>query len=384
MSYDPNVSPILPVGSETIRQIQQEAATQNAKIVASEESLGDLLEPSLFNPAILERNFRELGKHRERKDQKQEIQEPETPQILGLGEIEEAAQRREQNNHELNQKTLLILRSRILPTDTPEEVLEKVLATYPDPALADEALDFLLETAEPNIRPLVQAAKEQLLATREREVIAGRNMGVAARTFSKEGLGSPTSLRDLYRDITGNAREPIQLFAELTDKFAYNKLKPILLFLLHSLGADLKAKGSSIPHPELKRLIDEVRSLQGILGVFRFFQSRMPSIARQCLALGLPLDSRITFETLAKIFIRMLAERYMNTEKILQIAQAMGIEKETALQIILFTQMRDGLKQVSPRYFRTPKQQEDLQKLFLDTLEDLEEKLEEEEEEEDK
>lgn len=380
---EPRISPAIPVSPQTVRMIQQaNEEAENIRIVESED-LNQYLELSVFNPLIQAqrfRNFEELKTHLSHK--LEETEAPEELKVLEVEKVDEVAARFQRNNYELNARTLLILRSRLLATDTPEEVLEKVLALYPDPALADEALDFLIETASPDLLPIVRLAKERFNANRGREIRAGRNMGAFAREFSKEGLGSPTSLRDLYRDITGSPREPIKLFDELADKFPYEKLKPMIFFLLHSLGSDLKSKGPSISRVELKRLIDETRSLQGILGVFRFFQSRMRLIQKQFASSHLSLPLRLSFETLAKLFIKILAERYINADRVLQTARFLGISEELAAQIIIYTQMRDAIKQVAPRYYRNPQHREELFRAFLDALEKLEEELEEEEEEE--
>jgi type III secretion protein W len=103
---------------------------------------------------------------------------------------------------------------------------------------------------------------------------------------------------------------------------------------------------------------------------------------RQFASYNLILPPRLDFESLAKLFVKMLAERYMSADKILQAAKLLGITEEVAAQIIVFTQMRDGLKQISPRYYRTPMQQAELHKYFIDAIEKLEDQLEEEQEKE--
>jgi len=76
-----------------------------------------------------------------------------------------------------------------------------------------EALEFLLETTtDAQLLAATQEAKDKLNRDRSKEIRAGRNMGAQAREFAQQGLGSPTSLRDLYRDITLNPREPLKLF----------------------------------------------------------------------------------------------------------------------------------------------------------------------------
>jgi len=381
---EPQISHLVQSSLAAIRMIQNEVAEDNAMQVESEQDLEQYFELNAFNPMQRARNFRELDelKSKLQTAEGKEAEEVEEIKILEPEQVDEAASRFQKNNFELNAKTLLILRTRISAQDTPEDVLTKVLSVYQDPSLADEALDFLIETSDAQTAAVVKIAKQQLNGAFERQIKAGRNMGVHSRAFSEAGLGSPTSLRDMYRDITGTPRDPLILFNELTEKFRYDKLKSVLHFLLHSLGSDLKAKGSSIPRGELKRLIDETRSLQGILGVFRFFQSRMKLMQRQFASYGLILPPRLDFETLAKLFIRMLAERYVNSEKIMQMAKLLGIEEEVAAQIVVYTQMRDGIRNVAPKYFRDPRHREEQLRAYIEAIDKLEDQLEEEEEKE--
>jgi type III secretion protein W len=378
-----HISHAIPMNLQSVKMIQKEAAEEEAMQLDGSEDLDQYLDPDI-SPMTIAQRFRkldELQTHRAgRPDETESAEEEE--KILGVENIDASADRFQKNNYELSSQTLKILRAQIRATDTPEEALDKVLKIYSDPALADEALDFLIETADPELLPIMRAAKDRLNTLYGREVKAGRNIGEMARQFSKEGLGSPTSLRDMYRDLTGNPREPLKLFQELTDKFRYKLLKPTLLFLLHSLGSDLKSKGPSIPPGELKRLIDETRSLQGILGIFRYFQSRMSIINRQFSAYHLMLPSRLNFEELAKIFIRILAERFVNPEKILQTAKALGISEEVAAQLVIYNQMREALRQIAPKYYRNPAHRDELLKAFITACENLEDLLEEEEEEE--
>ena len=376
---DPNISPILPVGNQAVRLIQQEARQAGAKVVESEGNLSQYVENTLFNPMQQAQRFRELDKLRTQQH-KENVDNPEEEHIVGVESTEETASRFQRNNPELSSRTLAILRGLLSEKDTPEETLAKVFSVYPDPALADEALDFLIETATPEMLGLLKKTKELLNRDYERQVKAGRNIGALAREFSKEGLGSPTSLRDMYRDVTHNRREPLKLFDELAEKFPYTKLKSVIAFLLHSLGSDLKSKGPSIDRADLARLMEETRSLQGILGIFRFFQSRSKLIESLFQSNNLKRPAQVNFETLARLLVKMLAERFVNPEKIMQTAKMLGIEEEIAAQIITYSQMYDALRQISPRYYRTPQHRNELAKAFVDTLEQLDDKKEEEEE----
>lgn len=378
---DPNISRAAPINSQSIQQLQALAREESMQLVEAAEDFQTFAD----NPTFLRQRFKTLQELKNEESQRPTLQQPVAEKkVLSPKAIDEAAVRYQQNNEELKAKTLLILRSSITTGDSPAEVLNKLLRVYPDHSLADEALDFLIETADGPMEKTLKDAKEEFNRSFQREIAAGRNIGAQSREFSKEGLGSPSWLRDYYRDLTGTPREPLKLFEEMTQMFRYDKLKTAILFLLHALGADLRAKGSSIPRGELKRLIDEVRSLQGILGVFRFFQSRIRSMERQFDSYGLHYPEKLTFEELAKIFIKMLAERFVNPEKILQFAKMLGIDEEIAAQIIVFTQYRDALKQISPNYYRNPQHKEDLLKATFGALEELEDALEEEEEEEEK
>lgn len=375
---DPRASGASPINPISLQTLLRAAEAEEIRQSESESDLEQWCELDAFNPMAMMRRFRPLTEFKQ-KEKVNEKKLEEEQKVLGVEKIEETATRFQRNNQELQAKTLLILRSRITASDTPEEVIQKVLEIYPDPALADEALDFLLETSDTDTAALIRLAKEQFNARFEREIKAGRNMGAQAREFSKEGLGSPTSLRDMYRDLTHTPREPLKLFDELSDKFAYDKLKTVIRFLLHSLGSDLRSRGPSISRPELKRLIDETRSLQGILGIYRFFQSRMGLINRQFASYEVAKPNRLDFDTIAKIFVKFLAERFMSPDKILQSASTLGISEEAIAQLIVYTQMRDAIKQIAPRYYRTPQHRDELFHSFLKALELIEDELEEEE-----
>lgn len=380
-----NLPRISPTNSMALKAAQEIARQELMNQVESEMDMLSWFD-NAFNPVAMMRNFKTLEEQKLASSSKYEkkTEAGEETQVLAIEEVSEIADRIQKHNYELQAKTLLIIRGRLTEQDSADDVLQKVLETYPDHALADEALDFLIETSRGKLQDLAKEAKQRLNEQFSREIQAGRNIGTQAREFSQQGLGSATSLRDLYREILGTPREPLVLFQELSGRFSYEKLKSVISFILHSLGADLKSKGPSIPRGQLKRLIDEIQSLQGILGVFRFFQSRMQLISRQFSSYELSLPSQITFETLAKQLIKLLAEKYINAEKILQAAQFLGISEETIAQIILFTQMRDAMRQIAMRYYRTPQHFQEFSKAMLEALEKLEDQWEEEEEKKDR
>ena len=291
--------------------------------------------------------------------------------------IKESADQFHKRNPELKVAALISLKDLIKPGDTKEEILRKIREFYPDVSLMDEVLEFLLETTQGDLASTLQDAREALNNESEREIIAGRNIGPDARAASEKGLGAPTDLRNMYRDITGNPRDSTTLFQELSQKYEFTELKEVTDFLLHSLGSDMKSKGPSIPRGQLHRLITETRSLQAILGVYRFFKGRMPLIDKLFEKEGLDKPPELNFETMAKQFMTLTGERYPSSEKVLQTAVRLGIDKWITAKIIAFSQFRDGIREVAlNQIYRSLQHRDELYLAILEALEDLEDELE--------
>lgn len=376
----------VPPSSSQIYKAQAAAAALKFAMAqeASSEEFTEWSELDVFNPLAMARRFETLEtKIRRKRDDESErtdkAEKKEEKHVVAI-KFENIAQEFQRRNHELQARTLILLRAMIKETDTKEDVLRKVLEIYSDYTLADEALDYLLETTEGPLAESVREAKEELNRLYGREVRAGRNIAALTTEFATKGLGSPTALRDLYRDVTGNPRDANTLFQQLASTFTFERMQVVIGFLLHSLGADLKAKGPSIPRAELHRLISEGRSLQAILGLYRFFFSRMPLIKNAFSRQELVLPGRLSFDLLARLFVRFLQERYPSGDALLKFANELGVADETAAAIIIYMQMRDAVRQTAPKLFRAEQHRHDVLSAYIDALETLEEKLEEEEE----
>ncbi len=381
-----SISPIQPIHSDIVKAQQAAQAAALSKYAinqeASEEEFTQWAELDAFNPFAMARRFQDIETRTRRKGREEETERADKDRkIIEIKRLEEVSEQYQQKNHELEATKLLILKARIKTDDTKEEILKKVLESYPDFSLADEALDFLIETSESSLALKVKQAKEDLNIQFGREVRAGRNIGPQARAFAEQGLDNPSSLRDMYRDITGNPRDAAALFAELSSKYTYDKMKPVIEFLLQSLGSDLKSKGPSISRAELHRLMTDTRSMQAILGVYRFFKSRMRLIHSAFQRALLMVPMRLNFELLARLFMKYLQDRYPSSEKVLQLAMQMGLSDDLVAQVIIYTQMRDAVRQVAPKLFKAEQHRQDILMSFMEALEELDERLEEDEEE---
>lgn len=307
----------------------------------------------------------------------------EDKQMLPIAKLKSLADKYERRNPELKSAVLILLRERVKSGDTPEDILRTLQEFYPDVSLADEALEYLLETTEGPLKEAVQKAKDLLNEEKGREIAAGRNITSQARVAAEKGLGTPTTLRDLYRDITGKTRDANTLFDELAEKYAFKELQKVIDFLLHSLGSDMKAKGPSIPRGQLHDLVSETRILQAILGVYRFFQGRMHLMQKLFEENELPFPETLSFETMAKAFMSLVQERYPSADKALSTAKRLELEDWILAKIIALSQFRDAIKQVAwSQIYRSLQHRDDLLLSILEALEDLEDELEAKEEEE--
>lgn len=304
--------------------------------------------------------------------------------MLPLEAMKNAADQFQRRNPELRANVLVLLREAIKPDDSKEEILRKLMEFYPDVSLADEALEFLLETTDGELARKIMEVKEELNQARGREISAGRNIHIQAREASEKGLGTPTSMRDMYRDITANPRDATTLFEELSKKYAFKDLKKVTDFLLHSLGADMKSKGPSIEPGELHRLFTETRTLQAILGVYRFFRSRMNLMKTLFENSNIPMPEDLNFEKMAKEFMGLCAERYPSSDKVMQRATRLGLDKWIQAKIIALSQFRDGVREVAmAKIYKSLQHRDDLYLAILEALEDLEDELDKLAEEED-
>lgn len=364
------------------QQVQLEKSQrQLARQISAQDTFMDSTEEgNQYIAAVIAKKMRKQAKTLEERSGKHLMKTESKGESADVS-TEDSAAEFEESNPELKTKTLLLLRSRIKDDDSAEDILKKVLEVYSDYSLADDAMAFLEKTTDDELLEKVQQAREQFNESFGREIRAGKNIATEAREFSQKGLGSPTALRDMYRDITGNPRTPNKLFQELSQKMTFAKMETTIKFILHSLGTDLKAKGPSIPRGELFRLLTEARNMQAILGVYRFFQGRMGIINRQFDKYHLFMPSKINFELLAQLFMQIVEDRYPSSVKIIKLAKALEIDDELLAQIILFSQYRDAVRQVAPKLYRSLQHRNDILSAYIEALEELEDLLEEEDEE---
>lgn len=375
----------IPVNLAAIEQRagQKLAGQEEAQQVASQDRFIEDVERG-FNPEAVERQQARMGRFRTLESRRKPAESHRKITEVAKKSEEDLANSYNRRNPELPADRLRQLKENLRQNQTAEEVLKDVNDAFDDPTLADEALEYLDKTTTGNLNASVRRARELLNEQKGREIIAGRNVDAAAKAFHKKGIGqSPTELRSLYRDITGSPRDHNALFSELSDQYPFDQLKLVVAFLLKGMAYDLKSKGPSIQHAELMRLMTETRNLQSILWVYLFFKARMGLMRSLFEQYGMSFSDKLSFELLAKEFIKLVEERYPSVMKLLKQAEKFGL-LDDAGKIIIFMQYRDAIRGLSPRLYKSLRHRQDLLLVILETLEELEEREGGEEEEEEK
>ncbi len=339
--------------------------------------------------ADVERGFNSMAASREqaRFNRFRSLESRHKPPVQANERVEAVEGKNEQDladdftrrNPELPANRLRDLRSNLSEDQTAEEILQQVADAFDDPTLADEAFDYLERATEGGLKQKITQARDLHTQLREREIIAGRNIDSVAKNYAARGYGSsPTELRNLYRDVTGNPRDHNVLFTELSNEYPFEQLKEIVNFLLKGMAYDMKSKGPSIQEPELMRLMTETRNLQSILWVYLFFKERLKMIRAQYKKYQLPYPRTLSFEKLARAFIKIVEDKYPSVMKILRDAEQMGLLDDDE-KVIILSQFRDAIRGLSPRVYRSMRHRQDLLLALIEALEELESEEEEEE-----
>lgn len=369
-------------------RVQEAALATTVRIDAAESGFDEWTDNAVFNPLAANKRFEQI-QQRVRTPERERSQGSKKDDDIETNFVEEIIEIAEQfgkKNPELQARFLVGLHQLINDDDSPDEIMEKLLTSYPDPYLATEALEFLLASSKhrKGLQNKLLQTKELLYNTYEKQIKIGQNISQEAREFSRKGLGTASGLRDFYKEVIATEQEPIQFFEDLIKKFPYEQMKSVLAFLLHSLGADLKSKGSTIDPIELQKLVSEIRNAQAILGVYLFFRARIYMLQKQFSKEGLFFPKELSFEQLAKYYVMLLSERYPNVNRVLQLAAHLGLSESLIAQMLIFTQYKEALRYTSPRLFKSDRHRQDLLEVLIDCITELDEEIEEEEEEEDK
>lgn len=371
-------NPISPITNDLIKTQQSEQAQSISQASAVQETIKEDMQSyvdqfSVNTMQIIRRNSEPLEERARKrvKSDSQEKKEVDEDIPIEIESSEEVSDYFENRNPEIKPKSLQSLKESISKFDTSEDILQKVMENFPDPVLADAAFEFLLRVLPDEVKEKIYNAKTLFDKRFGRALRAGKNIFEESVKFSKDGLAPPSELRQMYAELTGDPKTPLDLFEELLKKFTFEKMKSAIGFWLSALGADLNSKGSSIERGELYKLIDETRTLQAILGVYNYFASKQKELIFALVRKNSIATPEMNYQNLAKLFVKILQDKYPSPEKILYLKHDLKIESSLHAQEAVFSIMCSGLKNISKKLFRNQKHQEELTQCFLMALEAL-------------
>jgi type III secretion protein W len=354
-----------------VAEVAEQAETSEDTFAALED---------LSNPLAgkMKADAEELKKRPIEKPTKAE-QKAAAERVLIRDDSEKSAFHFAEENKEFKGEILVALLKRAVECKDKDELITLINQFYPDPTLADQALDYLLQVALGPFKEIVIAAKAAHNERFSREILAGQNIKESVRQYSAMGLGEPIQLRNLYRELTANPREATTLYKELLERYKTQNIRTVIAYLCHAIGSDLDSR-SSIEPGLLHNLLLEVRSLQAGLGLQRFFITRMKLVSFLFERSGLTVPPELTYESMSLQFISLLEDRYPSADKALKLPDNVGLESASTLaKIIVLSQDRDAVREVAVNlFYRSQKHRDDVLTSILDALESLEQKYDEE------
>jgi type III secretion protein W len=379
-------SPIQPVNDVvTSQQAQTAKGAAQANVVQEEmqQSMQTFMDQTAVNfMQILRQSGRTLddrqnnAKRLSRSDTQDTKPEDESDVVqIEVEQIEEVANYLENKEQINQQRSLRSIKDQITKFDSEEDIIQKVLENFQDPINAEAALEYLLRVVPDELKEKVANAQKTFRKRFEKKLKASKNILQESLEFEKEGLGDAKELRDFYSDLTQDSKPPLEMFEELLKKFTYEKMKTAINFWLHALGADLNKKGSSIEKGELHKLIQEAKSFQAILGVYRFFAHKQRELIITLARNDQNATEEMNYQSLAKLFVRFLQEKYPSPEKVLFMKHDLHIESQLLAQEAVFNIMCSAIKNVSPKLYRNQKHQDEVMTCFLTALEAIDEVL---------
>ncbi|CAM2065494.1 type III secretion system gatekeeper subunit SctW [Sulfidibacter corallicola] len=259
----------------------------------------------------------------------------------------------------------------------PEQLRQEVGKFFKDVSQQYGAMQYAKEmlSAEGGHEELVaslQEAMEQAMEEDGPAIRAGFNVSEDAAEFSSQGLRDTQQLRDFYRDTVLKYEGFHETYNEILENHGDEDFQKAIEFLIRAVGSDLQSKGPSISHVELKRVIDDLYSLEMLGNIHRNCAELLEKIRRAY---------RLTPKTKTKEFMTRLmglkAEKWLRSDHVAKFAQAVGITVIEA-QIYFLRELGGMIKELPLKVFDDDL--ESREKLIDATQEALDEAIDKEEE----
>ena len=213
----------------------------------------------------------------------------------------------------LDSKSLASIREKIQGESEPEEVLkeiDKVEKYANDPFLRDQVLEFLIETTEGELKSVCEQARSANFAENSRVIRQRRRL---PKKSEKDRKFSET-----YGEIVHEPTDWKNIYDSLKKRYKTSELSSVCYNLLKCVAQENK-EGPTIEKGKLHDIFEEIKHLQAITGVNKFFDSRMDLVYKMYAREGLSVPQHLTPELLFEEFLTMVSDRYFSADRAGQI-----------------------------------------------------------------
>ncbi|CRI35688.1 Type III secretion regulator YopN/LcrE/InvE/MxiC [Chlamydia pneumoniae] len=273
-------------------------------------------------------------------------------------------------NSEISGQELRGLRDAIGDDASPEDILALVQEKIKDPALQSTALDYLVQTTPPSQGKL----KEALIQARNthteqfgRTAIGAKNILFASQEYADQLNVSPSGLRSLYLEVTGDTHTCDQLLSMLQDRYTYQDMAIVSSFLMKGMATELKRQGPYVPSAQLQVLMTETRNLQAVLTSYDYFESRVPILLDSLKAEGIQTPSDLNFVKIAESYHKIINDKFPTASKVeREVRNLIGddVDSVTGVLNLFFS----ALRQTSSRLFSSADKRQQLGAMIANAL----------------
>ncbi|CAM2005085.1 type III secretion system gatekeeper subunit SctW [Acanthopleuribacter pedis] len=259
----------------------------------------------------------------------------------------------------------------------PQQLRQEVQRHFKDPSQQFAALAYAKEmmTQEPGnegVGKAFQDAMDHMMDESGPEIRAGFNVTDDAMEFSAKGLKDTQQLRDFYRDTVLKYEGFHETYNEILEQYGETEFGKAIDFLIKAVGSELQSKGPSITHVELKRIIDDLYSLEMLGNIHRNCDELLEKI-RKAYRLALKMNTKAFMGRL----MGLKSEKWLRMDHVAKLVAQLGCDPIEA-QIYFLREMGTLIKDLPLKIFE--EDMEKREKLIDVTQEALDDAIDREEE----
>lgn len=279
----------------------------------------------------------------------------------------------DRNPQETPAELLRNLKRSLRPGATPEEILSQAKLLFDDPYLVDVALEYLEKATEGGMHDAVVEARAQYSQSEERKIRAGAAITPAILDFFKEVKEAPAEMRALYRDVViDQPREFIDLYRELKQRFPEKQRQAACKCVSNAIGYHIKVAGSGVERAQLIAHHRQLRNLQAIETLDRFFHTREKAMRKHAAKEGSIVPSSFDSVKMAEEYLKICSEPHPTVLRVMSRLHELHFDAGASEALIAEYKRATRTDGVPPQLFEPfggDKRRQRLHDILLDTME---------------